>query len=1152
MVTDRTQEADDSAGLPGAVAAEAGDYEEALRLLEKVKPVDPKQQHAVLLLRLKLLVRMGRFHTAERTVKQYIPTCSPTQLLEMAQICSDADADLLAARLAARAAAGSPALWNAYHDQITYLEYENRPREALDVARLAVQRCSNRVEPWLDLARLAEQAGWRDEALRALDAALMCAPDDPSVLLSRGRLFLDLIRLAEAERAFEALPAQSWPAIVEEYHSHGFHDAALVAADWTLAVDPGNVEVRVARITCLNDVGRFDEAQQEWHDLRSRHSRAAPVILRLIEQGLLDEARDLAESPDLLIRLARAYIATDRLLDALAVAERALAIDPQDDAAHRATALCLLKLGRDNEAFPLLHTMPPEDAAALLGATVRDEEAITYWRLAVEAAPWNSYYSERLIIALTNAGRHREATRELRRLIGKRPKDPSGYLARQAALEERGKLWRAMRAARRAVAVAPDHLEAHSKYLGLLLTLGRFRRAEQVARALACRTPDGVEFLCQVARAMARMGRYRVSLGLSHEALRLDPSSRRPLEVHASTLYHLGQTAEANQITDQLVIMGGNGPRALLDTARWLSGIDEDARGVAYARRALAAVPDNAEAIEVLASLLYYSDQETEATHVLRQGLAAHPASVDLWDWLVSAADPRDAPDLAAEALAAFPESCHGGLLRTLAQALDHGPHGGEAALAYYERAYAADPDEFPALIRTLRDLDRPSAVMNLLAVARHPTTTRELTDYLEHLGLPVLAIGAQISATSPGMFWRIIGSPLRRLLRLLHSTERAALNQTVARWSALQVLDTISPVSASDLAEARAETEHYVLERIRITRRWWDVFYHLRILAAVAGAWAAWPLIQIVAPSISAGATLAGLTIASTLSAVLFRRGLRYIPAAALYGSCALAGVGLLRIFPTTAAEIAGATLLGFALAIVFRGSYVRLGSLVSNLMLSRRRRTSGMGATLDAICDVLNDHSRQEAGHLVEQVAQRVERDLPRWFTHTGTAGPQTTETLRGAARAVRELRLQVIGPGRDQVRDELRQLAQAVMAKDLSALRQIPEPQVQANIVGWKGRIRHVGRMLAVMALPILGVMAAGLVFGLDGDAYRSALLIATGWALVYLLLILDPTLRDKIETARSLLATVGIAPGAEPPTEPKAKTGPEGMGGEPRRP
>jgi len=48
--------------------------------------------------------------------------------------------------------------------------------------------------------------------------------------------------------------------------------------------------------------------------------------------------------------------------------------------------------------------------------------------------------------------------------------------------------------------------------------------------------------------------------------------------------------------------------------------------------------------------------------------------------------------------------------------------------------------------------------------------------------------------------------------------------------------------------------------------------------------------------------------------------------------------------------------------------------------------------------------------------------------------------------------------------------------------------------------------------------------GLITPLTGGLYRSGTLLCIGWAILYLLLSIDPALREKIGTARDLIGTV----------------------------
>jgi hypothetical protein len=84
---------------------------------------------------------------------------------------------------------------------------------------------------------------------------------------------------------------------------------------------------------------------------------------------------------------------------------------------------------------------------------------------------------------------------------------------------------------------------------------------------------------------------------------------------------------------------------------------------------------------------------------------------------------------------------------------------------------------------------------------------------------------------------------------------------------------------------------------------------------------------------------------------------------------------------------------------------------------------------------------------------------------------------------------------------------------------------------------------------MGLPVLGISVLYPIIGITGGAYRTTLLAGAGWAALYLLLTLDPTLREKIELARSLFSTPGKNTESPPPDrlEPKNQP-PDRIGGQ----
>jgi hypothetical protein len=108
-------------------------------------------------------------------------------------------------------------------------------------------------------------------------------------------------------------------------------------------------------------------------------------------------------------------------------------------------------------------------------------------------------------------------------------------------------------------------------------------------------------------------------------------------------------------------------------------------------------------------------------------------------------------------------------------------------------------------------------------------------------------------------------------------------------------------------------------------------------------------------------------------------------------------------------------------------------------------------------------------------------------------------------------------------DHVVAELRRAVRAVATGEYGRLRRMPCPPAPDRRRSWKERALSIARAIVIMGLPVLGIAVLYPIIGITGGAYRTALLVGAGWAALYLLLALDPTLREKIEFARSLLGT-----------------------------
>jgi hypothetical protein len=166
------------------------------------------------------------------------------------------------------------------------------------------------------------------------------------------------------------------------------------------------------------------------------------------------------------------------------------------------------------------------------------------------------------------------------------------------------------------------------------------------------------------------------------------------------------------------------------------------------------------------------------------------------------------------------------------------------------------------------------------------------------------------------------------------------------------------------------------------------------------------------------------------------------------------------------------------------------------------------------------------------LERIAQAVELDMPATF---GLVDPDTHRQLtdggRGCARAVRQLKFLVAAPSSPdawrRVEDVLRHNAGALATGELGRLRRADPAAVPAPVRRGRRAIAGEALRTTVFAgLPLAVVYLAQPWLTFSETVHDWAKVAGLGWALLYVLMTLDPTLREKLGTALSMI-TLGQA-------------------------
>lgn len=323
--------------------------------------------------------------------------------------------------------------------------------------------------------------------------------------------------------------------------------------------------------------------------------RAARLALEKAEERLRiersDEAAAIVEGvargdwaarahPRLVLRAAHILAETGALIGARDLAEAQLRGSAPVPELRRLAARMWMRIGanepgsrpealRSAEAHlsTLLTEVPGDGRShALLGLVMdrqgRLQEAVESWRCAFVLEPTLDHRVG-LAIALSSAGRYREAIPHFRRIATERPRRADAQSNLGLALRESGALEEAFEAFRLAAALRPRNPRSH---VDLGVTLRRLGRVEEAVAAFE----RAVELDADMAEAHHQLGRTLLQDGRLEEASRALGEARekapqdRPIQ---RSLVELARAAKDEE--DTLAVVTPAGPDLSADVARF-------------------------------------------------------------------------------------------------------------------------------------------------------------------------------------------------------------------------------------------------------------------------------------------------------------------------------------------------------------------------------------------------------------------------------------------------------------------------------------------------------------------------------------------------------------------------------------------------------
>jgi hypothetical protein len=174
------------------------------------------------------------------------------------------------------------------------------------------------------------------------------------------------------------------------------------------------------------------------------------------------------------------------------------------------------------------------------------------------------------------------------------------------------------------------------------------------------------------------------------------------------------------------------------------------------------------------------------------------------------------------------------------------------------------------------------------------------------------------------------------------------------------------------------------------------------------------------------------------------------------------------------------------------------------------------------------LDLEQRQKWSWTLEWTARRISRDLlSSPFVSDLGSYDWLKQRAAGWAEAIRHMQREMIASargGQAQLEDKLRREVRCLATGDLGGLawrQPAPSPSGRTRLAQ---KTIEILRTVLVAALPVGAVLVSQVVLHSSTGVFRWAVITTGVWALLYVIISLDPAIRDKIDTARSLAETL----------------------------
>ena len=503
------------------------------------------------------------------------------------------------------------------------------------------------------------------------------------------------------------------------------------------------------------------------------------------------------------------------------------------------------------------------------------------------------------------------------------------------------------------------------------------------------------------------------------------------------------------------------------------------------------------------------------------------------------------------------------------------------AGREYLDEALAAGPRDAASAAREIRTLRGAGFWREALSVIQavpgelrgDPLVRTEAGDFYRACKCPAYAADSysqgpglpRPARTSRRWCWLRSGGPSRRLRRRSRASEEHSLQELWYPPAHITALSAVEGLDSRQVRRVRAQMETIGYRNTRDWHTWRELHragYRLIPLAAVP-VW----LVLLAVVSLAGfstdpvgavgfaavSAAVATIPVIAAARAIIrpdgkYRRGfsvraVAFFLFAVMAGEAAAAEGYANQVMP--AAGLQGAVILGL-IAAPAAAACLPIAAIAAAFPRYRLQRRMILQDTplvaTDILLNVLYDlrlagacrPMGQRLRHCrnLEYAARWLSRDLlPTPVVSRLGSGDWLARRAAGWAEAIRHIQRQVIAPtpgGQGKAEALLTHEIRCLVTGDLGALawREPPPPPSRRATI--RRQAVSAARAIVVAALPLAAVLAAQPLVHASPALFGWARIATAVWALLYVLLSIDPAMRDKIGAARDLASLIQTTP------------------------